>query len=100
MQMPNDAAEQLAHETKLRDDLDYAIQCRTETIFNDLPAFEEFMFDGHEAARLIVRELLRALYVERFNETYPLHYLNVVDAISNCNDALDSKIKQIVESEQ
>ena len=99
MQMPNDAAEQLAHETRLRDDIDYEVKCRTEKIFNDMKEFEEFMFDGHEAARLIARELLRALYIERYNTgLFPQSHIS--DAISNCNDALDAKIRQLVENER
>lgn len=99
MQMPNDAADQLLHETRMRDDLDYTIKLRTEAIFNDLKEFEEFMFDGHESARLIARELLRALYIVRYQTTsFPPVY--AYDALVNCNDALDAKIKMIVESER
>ena len=105
MQMPNDAAEQLLHEIKLRDDMDYAVKCRTETIFGDLNEFESFMYDGHEDGRLIIREWLRALHIQRYGN--PITYADkttcatyAFDALSNCNDALDAKIKMIVESER
>ena len=105
MPLCNDAAEQLAHETRLREDIDYAVKCRTETIFSDLNEFEAFMYDGYEAGRLIIREWLRALYIQRYSKavTYSDKCTDAVyafDALSNCNDALDAKIRQIIEGER
>lgn len=95
-----DEIDRQLHEKELaREQLDKDVAARISHYFEDLKAFEELMYDEYEAGRTIIREWLRALYIQRYNSHLPDSPNYAMDALSNCNEQLDAFIRKIVEDE-
>lgn len=91
----DELAQQVTHEKRIREDIEYAIQHRKDEVYSDLVNFQQFM-DDYQMDKEIARELLRALcnveYAKRYPDQSPYA---VLDAISNIKDEIDAKIKYI-----
>ena len=88
-------AEQAAHEQRMRDDIEYAIQFRKDEVYGDLVNFQQFM-DDYQMNDQIARELLRALC--NVGQPGLSGGVNALDALSNIKDEIDAKIEYLEKS--
>jgi hypothetical protein len=107
MNLPGEMQQQEAHDKRIREDLDYAIQCKEREVYWDLRSFQEFM-EEHEIMPLIASQLMRAICNTpmasrnggpsgELNDRILRARLAVVDSMAEVKNEIDRKIIESVE---
>lgn len=110
MDTPDELRAEAAHLKRIRDDLQYAIQCRGQEVYSDLREFESFLND-HDLLPKIAYSLNRALCnvpmaslpggshqgSEVRNNRILRARLAVVDAMADLKQIIDNAITDSVE---
>jgi len=97
MNTPDENNQQSIHEERMRTDIEYATQFLSDSVYDDLPSFIEFM-EENQMMPIIARELQRALCNSNTPDTTGIRHNAVIDALSNIKIEIDAKIQHIAEN--
>lgn len=89
--------QQSIHEERMKNDVEYATQFISDSVYDDLPSFIEFM-EENEMLPIIARELLRALNNSNTPDITGVRHNAVIDALSNIKIEIAAKIQYIAEN--